>query len=142
VLKDASKLQKEFLLNCPLCEEPMVVLELHQIEVDHCLSCKGIWLDAGELELLLQGAGNSARLLATIEKHPSTTEKKIRCPVCSKKMKKMLFGEADKICIDRCPGNEGIWFDKGELKGIIAMGDFTESQRIFNLLSEVFGDHS
>jgi Zn-finger nucleic acid-binding protein len=120
----------------------MVVLELHRIEVDHCLSCKGLWLDAGELELLLEGSGNRDSLLSTFEKNPDTTEKKIRCPVCSKKMAKMLCGENKKICLDSCSRNDGIWFDKGELKEILAMGDFPGDHRIFNLLKEVFGDHS
>ena len=31
----------------------MITLELEDVEIDHCLDCGGIWLDAGELELLL-----------------------------------------------------------------------------------------
>lgn len=129
-------------MNCPICEEPMVVLELHQIEVDHCLTCKGVWLDTGELELLLEGAFNRDRLLETFDKDPKTTEKKIRCPICSKKMTKMLCGEFSKICIDSCPNNDGVWFDKGELNGVIAMGDFPGDHRVSDLLKEVFSDLS
>ncbi len=40
-------------MNCPVCKEPMIVLELDEVEIDHCISCGGIWLDAGELELLI-----------------------------------------------------------------------------------------
>ena len=49
-------------MNCPVCKNPMVVLELDQIEIDHCLHCGGIWLDAGELELLLETEEDKARL--------------------------------------------------------------------------------
>ncbi len=41
-------------MNCPVCKEPLIVLELEQIEVDYCTRCAGVWLDAGELELLLE----------------------------------------------------------------------------------------
>jgi hypothetical protein len=26
-------------MDCPACREPMVVLELRDVEIDHCLSC-------------------------------------------------------------------------------------------------------
>lgn len=44
-------------MNCPLCAT--VALEArfsHGIEVDVCPNCKGIWLDRGELERLLDSA--------------------------------------------------------------------------------------
>jgi len=119
----------------------MVVLELNQIEVDHCLTCKGVWLDAGELDLLLDGASNRGRLMDTLKKQSESSEKKIRCPICSKKMDKILCGDAGTICLDSCPNNHGIWFDKGELNEVIAMGDFPGDHRVYDLLREVFGDN-
>ena len=41
-------------MDCPVCKDAMIVMELNEVEIDHCLSCSGIWLDAGELELLLE----------------------------------------------------------------------------------------
>ena len=41
-------------MECMVCQEPMIVLELDDIEIDYCVICAGIWLDAGELELLLE----------------------------------------------------------------------------------------
>ena len=41
----------------------MLVLELQQIEIDYCQECEGIWLDAGELELLLDDITESNKLL-------------------------------------------------------------------------------
>lgn len=40
-------------MNCPVCKNAMIVLELREVEIDYCLVCKGIWLDKGELERLL-----------------------------------------------------------------------------------------
>ncbi len=53
------------------------MLELDQIEIDHCLSCGGIWLDAGEIELLLETEQERARLLRILIEDNSVKEKKI-----------------------------------------------------------------
>ena len=34
----------------------MVILELNEVEIDFCTGCNGIWLDSGELDLLLEDA--------------------------------------------------------------------------------------
>ena len=39
-------------MDCPACKEPLIVLELNEVEIDNCVSCGGIWLDKGELERL------------------------------------------------------------------------------------------
>jgi Zn-finger nucleic acid-binding protein len=41
---------------CPTCKNPMIVVEYQQIELDYCGSCRGVWFDNGELELLLSKA--------------------------------------------------------------------------------------
>ena len=56
-------------MQCPVCDRPMISLELHEIEVDHCVACGGVWLDAGELELLLDGAANRDRIMAELRSH-------------------------------------------------------------------------
>jgi Zn-finger nucleic acid-binding protein len=40
-------------MDCPVCQDAMITLELSDVENDYCTDCGGIWLDAGELELLL-----------------------------------------------------------------------------------------
>jgi len=117
----------------------MIVLELEQIEIDHCLSCQGIWLDSGELELLLDSADNSNRLMDTLVENKASKEKKITCPICSKKLKKMTFGTDNKITLDACSKKDGLWFDRGELIEVVNMGEFPEGRRIVDLLREIFG---
>ena len=50
-------------MDCPVCRSAMIVLEIEEVEIDYCTDCAGIWLDAGELEVLLedfdQAAGRS-----------------------------------------------------------------------------------
>ncbi len=49
-------------MNCPLCTNQ--ILEPHYragIEVDVCPQCRGVWLDRGELDKLITGAGPGSR---------------------------------------------------------------------------------
>jgi len=127
-------------VNCPVCKkEPMVVLELDEVEVDYCPSCRGIWLDAGELELLLEDAGEKEALLSSFELDRVTKEKSVKCPICRKRMQKALFGEEEQVRIDKCRKNDGIWFDEGELEKVIAMGAGDKENKVLNLLKDMFG---
>lgn len=42
------------MLNCPLCAMPLEAVERQGVEIDHCRSCGGLWLDAGELNALIE----------------------------------------------------------------------------------------
>ncbi len=126
-------------MNCPVCKEPMIVLELNEIEIDHCISCRGIWLDAGELELLLEGSIEKDNLLSSFQIDKNVKEKNRKCPICLKRMEKVLCGTNEKILIDKCSNNEGIWFDLGELKQVIKMGSLDKNNRVLTLLKDMFG---
>jgi hypothetical protein len=41
------------LLMCPHCNEGMQAIQRNEVEIDVCPSCRGVWLDRGELEKLL-----------------------------------------------------------------------------------------
>ncbi len=57
-------------MNCPLCIDADLEPTFHHgIEVDVCPSCKGIWLDRGELDKLLSDAA-PARPAATTHVRP------------------------------------------------------------------------
>ncbi|MHC5120853.1 MAG: TFIIB-type zinc ribbon-containing protein [Planctomycetota bacterium] len=136
-------------MDCPVCKSAMIVLELDEVEVDYCTDCEGIWLDAGELELLLGGAAASDALLGSFQsaktalgsfQSAKTAEKKRKCPICLKKMDKVLVGDAanKKELIDCCPKNHGMWFDGGELQQVLKMGHFDDEGRVESLLGGLF----
>jgi len=125
-------------MNCPVCKEPLVVLELEQIEVDYCTSCEGIWLDAGELELLLETNEERSRLINLFKEAVPEKEKSHDCPICEKHMHKFYVGEQEKVLVDKCKRNHGIWFDKGELKKVVEFGSDNKQNKIINLLTEMF----
>ncbi len=39
-------------MNCPKCIAPMVKVTFHNIEVDRCSNCQGLWFDEFEREEL------------------------------------------------------------------------------------------
>jgi Zn-finger nucleic acid-binding protein len=44
-------------MKCPSCPETTLVMTERQgVEIDYCPSCRGIWLDRGELDKLLDKA--------------------------------------------------------------------------------------
>jgi len=124
-------------MNCPICSDPMLVIELDEIEIDYCENC-GIWLDAGELGLLLESRGKKEALLASFTPDAGGGEKPRGCPICSKKMEKVLCGLDEKVRIDRCRDGHGLWFDKGELAAVLRMGAFDPEGQVLGLLKQMF----
>ncbi len=125
-------------MNCPHCKKSMIVLELEQVEIDHCLSCSGIWLDAGELELLLGSPAGQKTILHSFHPSANVKENKRRCPVCFKSMQKINCGTAQEIFIDKCPAGHGLWFDTGELERILLAGNLDKEGKSLALLQKMF----
>ena len=40
-------------MKCPVDEETLVLAERQGIEIDYCPRCRGVWLDRGELDKLI-----------------------------------------------------------------------------------------
>ncbi|MGB7338815.1 MAG: zf-TFIIB domain-containing protein [Phototrophicaceae bacterium] len=39
---------------CPICEIELVMSERKGIEIDYCPKCRGVWLDRGELDKIIE----------------------------------------------------------------------------------------
>ena len=118
----------------------MITLELEGIEIDYCTNCGGIWLDASELELLLNDPGKAKILLDSFRIDSTSTERLKKCPICNKKMQKVVVGSSKPVLlIDKCRRGDGLWFDKGELQDIVARAELDEDNKIQTLLNDIFG---
>jgi Zn-finger nucleic acid-binding protein len=118
----------------------MITLELEDVEIDHCLDCGGIWLDAGELELLLDEPEKARSLLGSFNVDSKRDEAKRKCPICDKKMQKIIVGDSEPaLLIDKCRRGDGLWFDRGELHDIFDRAQLDQDNRIQDLLTEMFG---
>lgn len=126
-------------MDCAVCRNPMITLELDQVETDYCLTCYAIWLDKGELEQLLGDSEQARLVLQSFKVAADTSEAPRRCPICGKKMEKVLVGpESRTIMIDRCKKGHGLWFDHGELESILQMGRFDQEGKVSKFLGKMF----
>jgi len=41
-------------MKCPNCEIPLMMTERKGIEIDFCTQCRGVWLDRGELDKIIE----------------------------------------------------------------------------------------
>ena len=39
---------------CPVCKVPLVMSDRQGVEIDYCPQCRGVWLDRGELDKILE----------------------------------------------------------------------------------------
>ena len=45
-------------MNCPSCKVSLVMSDRQGIEIDYCPECRGIWLDRGELDKIIERSVN------------------------------------------------------------------------------------
>ena len=45
---------------CPVCKIPLTMSERQGVEIDYCAQCRGIWLDRGELDKILERSASEA----------------------------------------------------------------------------------
>ncbi len=43
-------------MNCPVCSANLVMSERSGVEIDYCPQCRGVWLDRGELDKIIEKA--------------------------------------------------------------------------------------
>ncbi len=41
-------------MNCPLDNETLVMADRNGVEIDYCPKCRGVWLDRGELDKIIE----------------------------------------------------------------------------------------
>lgn len=125
-------------MNCPDCSHPLIILELKQVEADYCTNCFGVWLDEGELELLLEDYQEKNNLFKSFMINKKSKEKSVKCPICRKKMDKVVWGSENTIILDKCKKAHGLWFNKGELEAVVQIGSLDKHNKIISLLREMF----
>ena len=118
-------------LSCPRCAGAMQAVGTNQgVEIDQCLECGAIWLDAGELDALLvdqdtdglETAATSVRALRVRMQEvlpPQEPVKYRECPRCAQVMRRSNFGTISGVIVDECL-QHGVLLDPGELQAIEA----------------------
>lgn len=61
-------------MNCPTDGSQLVMTERQGVEVDYCPTCRGVWLDRGELDKIIDRSAEefgAGRRVEHREAHPS-----------------------------------------------------------------------
>ena len=62
-------------MKCPVCKDvTLLISEKKGIEIDYCPECRGIWLDRGELEKLLEAEEKIVNRKEAEKKEPRKKE--------------------------------------------------------------------
>jgi Zn-finger nucleic acid-binding protein len=57
-------------MQCPVCREiDLVMTDRQSVEIDYCPQCRGVWLDRGELDKIIE------RTMATVATAPLVRER-------------------------------------------------------------------
>ena len=96
---------------CPRCNVELQTEQYQGIEVDHCPSCNGRWLDYPELDQLEGTVASEEERRATIVYSPRPSE--VACPKCGKRMTAFDY-RAYNLEVDACEDEHGFWLDAGE----------------------------
>lgn len=51
-------------MNCPHCNVTLIMTERSGVEIDYCPQCRGVWLDRGELDKIIERAGAQSPVAA------------------------------------------------------------------------------
>ena len=109
-------------MNCPNDNEKLEKVLFHNVEVDYCPKCMGIWFDKDELRLAKDDKDKNLNWLdVDLWRDKSKFSVSVgnkHCPVCRVGLRQVRYDEA-KTKVDFCKMCQGIWLDRGEFKQII-----------------------
>lgn len=57
-------------MQCPIDGSQLVMTERSGVEIDYCPQCRGVWLDRGELDKIIERAAGSAQAAAVAAPPP------------------------------------------------------------------------
>ncbi|ACA60461.1 TFIIB-type zinc ribbon-containing protein [Candidatus Desulforudis audaxviator] len=64
-------------MKCPVCNVSLTMTERSGVEIDYCPQCRGVWLDRGELDKIIE---RSALRESPVEHRPRQSEERYQRP--------------------------------------------------------------
>ena len=107
-------------MHCVRCQSDMQKKAFKGVLIDHCATCRGVWLDHGELDALAndeqkdQSTLQAAAYQETLEDASRPMTILSACPKCQTgRIMEKLF---ENVKVDYCTACKGLFFDHGELE--------------------------
>jgi hypothetical protein len=109
-------------MQCPNDNEYLEKVLFHNVEVDYCPKCLGMWFDKDELRL---SKDDKDEQLNWLDVDLWRDKKKFQalqifkyCPSCRTGLVEISYDNS-KVKVDFCKHCLGVWLDRGEFKQII-----------------------
>jgi Zn-finger nucleic acid-binding protein len=107
------------------------------VEVDQCPTCRGIFLDEGELLRIQQTVERDYRrekneapewTARAYDAAAARAEAPLECPDCGLAMEREEYARTSQIYVDICPDCLGVWLDAGELEALEVFFERAQSE--------------
>ena len=123
---------------CPVCKIALEEVPLRGERVDICGTCRGIFLDRGELENILEMARIFEEIRLSEEDIPTVpqaeVDREVICPADGTPMEPKDMGG---VIVDRCGTCEGVWLDGDELAALkLAESNIRENLGLYTRLGK------
>ena len=121
-------------MKCPRCGVDLQPTERHQLKVNYCQSCTGMWLEHDELEQLEDEVFDFGdRWKGTLV--PSSTATNAKCPECAASLRRFHYRFYD-LEMEFCPNQHGYWLDDDEDTRVLELMKREEADLKRKLLAE------
>jgi len=110
---------------CPACAKPLATAQVGALEVRECQACGGLWLDRAVFEQLGASRERQGAVLGALPAPvapPAVSLEAVQyrpCPTCAQRMNRTNYARRSGVILDVCK-THGIWFDKDELRRVLA----------------------
>jgi len=143
------KLHVSSFMFCPICKVQLKSAILHNVEVNYCPQCLGLWFERDELRW---AKDEKDKELQWLDVDFWKDEKKFKisrgirlCPSCRVPLYEVRYGDSNVI-VDVCNLCHGTWLDRAEFKKIIdylhQKADYevlnNYAKNLFQQFSEIF----
>lgn len=78
-------------MKCPVDDETLLITERNGVEIDYCPKCRGIWLDRGELDKVIERTESEVASMRETSSRPRGDDH--RHGTYRKKKKESFLGE-------------------------------------------------
>ncbi|MDR3685201.1 MAG: zf-TFIIB domain-containing protein, partial [Geothrix sp.] len=110
---------------CPACRKPLAATRVGDLEVRECRACGGLWLDRAAFEQLGASRERQGAVLGALPAPgapPVASLEAVQyrpCPACRQRMNRVNYARRSGVVLDVCK-EHGIWFDRDELRRVLA----------------------
>lgn len=119
-------------MECPKCQAQFETVSFAEIEVERCVSCRGLWFDMLEHDDLVKIKGSEAIDIGEDEVGEKYSNMRdIKCPQCALHMIPMVDKDQFHIKYESCPACYGAFFDAGEFRDL---KEYSVIERFFSML--------